>query len=221
MGKVTEAHKGRRRLASILVTVACGIATTIVWISRMPPNLAVEARRVFDAEVAGDGATLLTYAFPEEIDANDLTAERLSGLYHRLILPRLSGSLGLPPTTVSANGSKGSAVLSVVSSGGGSVDFAGDVYLVDSGVRSPVTQKLLVAWQKDYFDHHAPRNMAYDRIDAILEGYRRDRKALEELGIKALCDVDYLHGKVNLIHVDRIEEQYSAWRRSLDQQALP
>lgn len=192
--------------------------TALIWMSRRPPNLAVEARRVFDAELAGDGATLFDYAFPEEINANELTPERLAELYHRLILPRLGDRSGWQPTSVSANGSRGSAVRSVFSPTGGSVDFAGDVYLVDSGVKSPVTQKLLVAWQKEYFDRHAPANMAYDRIDAILEGYRNDRKALAELGVKALCDVDYLHGKVNLIDVDRIEDQYSNWRRLLEEQ---
>lgn len=197
-------------LSVVLLMVSVGI-----WVARRPIDLAVAARQLFEAQLIADGPNLLKLSLREEIAANSLTAEKAGRLYRELILPRLGVSGSLKPTRIIANASKGSASSIISTKQGGSVEFEADVYLVDDGVGSPITQRLFVAWQKSYYDDHKAGDVIMDRISAILDGYKADRERLAAIGIRALCDVDYGAGKVKLIPLDGLERQYGDWRNSL------
>jgi len=183
--------------------------------ARRPVDLAAAALQLFQAQLEADGQTLVKMALPEEVAANSLTARKAQRLYQELILPRLGVGTTLKPSRVTANASKGSAAAVVRTTGGGSVELEADVYLVDEGIGSPITQRLFVAWQKAYYEEHKPVDPILDRIEAVVAGFEKDRATLEDIGIRALCDIDYAAGKVKLIPLDSLEQQYATWRTSI------
>ncbi len=214
MSKTTDEPRkgsgGKWILSLLLLT-----ASAVTWNYRRPLDLGKEAARVFDAQLKADGRVLVEFAFPEEILANNLTPLKASNLYKLLIIPRLGLATDERPQHIKANASKGSVSTTVKTRLGGAVVFEGDVYLIDRGPASPITQKLFVAWQKAYLDDHPASDPMIDRIEAVLQGYKKDKQTLAEIGISSLCDVDYGAGKVKIIELDQLEMQYVRWRESI------
>lgn len=211
------AKPGGRHVAGAILIVACLAASVAVWMARRPPDLAREAKSAYEAYLRADGNELLRYAFPQDVKANELTELKLTRLYKEVILPKFPDIAGRKPGRIAADSSHGECSATVRSAKGGAVDFLADVYLGDSGVCSPLTGKVFLAWIKAFNDEFPPGNPALDRVDAVISGLKMDREKLDSIGIRALCDVDYVGGGVTMIPIDTLEQRYREWRVKLQE----
>lgn len=189
-----------------VLLAVCVALTAGIWWLRREPSLESSGKQVFEAMVQGDGRTLLRYALPEEISANNLTREKISRLYHELILPRLAVSPTLAPA--------------ITNGGNGYVDLSNDkfaVMVVDTvnGPRASITTKLLEAWSDEYHRRNNLKWSVLSRCDAVIEGVTKDRKVLDELGIRSLYELDIMSGKVKEIPVATLAAEYRKWRDQL------
>lgn len=200
----------RSGLWKLGVAVVCILATFALWWFRSAPSMEASGRDTFAAMVKGDGRSLMRYALPEEISANNLTSAKITRLYRDLILPRLGVTHELQPSDVHvgngyANLSNGKFGLLVVDT--------------VNGPRASITTKLLEAWSDDYHRRNKLKWSVESRIDAVVEGVTKDRAMLDELGITTLFELDMLSGKVKPIPVATLASEYRKWREQLAQQA--
>lgn len=188
------------------VSLACVALSLLVWWMRRPPDLESEARMVFEASAAGDARILMRYAFPDEVRANSLNVDKLSRLYHELILPKLKVDRDLKPIAYNVGGGYVQAT---------NGPFNASVFLTESGSRSPVTTRLLEAWASERSSELGRSLSPIERIDAVVAGLRKDRTTLDSIGIRAVIEVSPFEGEVKLIPLDTLETRYLAWRADI------
>lgn len=206
--KTGSRMKGRR-LGFGLAACLAVILVSITWI-RARPSLETSGRNVFAAMTTGDGRSLIRYALPEEISANNLTAEKISRLYRDLILPRLDVTPDLKPSSVYIQNG-----LAQLENG----KFGVMIVETMNGHRASITTKLLEAWSQDYHRRNKLQWSVESRIDAVIEGVTTDRRALEALGITTLFELDIFSGQVKPIPVATLADEYRKWREQLAKQA--
>lgn len=190
---------------------ALWLSVMIVWLVRRPAPMDHHAETLFYAMLDADGRTLMSYAFPEEIDANNLDAKKLNLVYEELIVPRLGVLTDRSPVIIQDRGTNGFAGFDARINGKREFGFSTSVYLHDAGVKTSVLQSLYIAWCVEYMSEHDEAMSAEVRNRAVLQGLQRDKQRLQEIGITHLTNIDLSNGEITMMEINGMEKGYERW----------
>jgi hypothetical protein len=205
----------RRKVLLAGLGVACWIGVALVVWSRLPKSLPWEAKKLYEAIEEADGRRLMHFAFPEEIERNKLTPEKLTVLFRDIVNPRLRSATNRTKAVTQDNGEQAIHGYSWKNRYGKTYEYSADVYATSRGAKTPVLRRVLDAWCTSYFEKYPGAFTPESRIEAILAGYRDDAPRLRSIGIVALSEVDPVSGKVKLLELEGLDRRYEEWLANL------
>lgn len=212
----------RRRRAFIVVGALVWATVGLIWLLRKPADLGYAAMDAMLAAESSDGHRLMKYAFPLEVEVNKLTPVKLERLFKEVINPCYAEFRATGTVEVENLGHQGFAKKQLSKPGRSDVALGANSYMVDGRPRVPLTSHLMVAWAQTMVDKSAWRSMPGGflraRNEAVLQGLRRDRAKLSEIGIVAIVDIDPIGGQQQVIRLDELENRYTAWNQQLMRQ---
>jgi hypothetical protein len=207
----------RPKVVRWLVLIAVlWVAIGLVWWMRRPATLDREAGRFLDAMLTSDGNAMLAYAFPEEVQANKLTPEKLHRLYAELINPRLNKLENKSEITTQNRRTNGFAGFDAQTLTGREVGVGTSVYLHDAGAKGSVFENLYIAWIAEYLGEHSETMNLQVRNQAVLNGLLQDEAKLKEIGITHLSSYNIDRGDIKLIPLEEMISGYRRWVANRD-----
>ncbi len=208
----------RRKRIGLAAAIVVWLLVVAVWVLRRPADLGVAARDAMLAAEASDGHRLMKYAFPLEIEVNDLTPKKLERLFKEVINPYYESYRRTGAVETENFGHQGAASMRLSKPGRPDVTLGANTYRVEGRPRAPITSHLLAAWSQTTVDRLPGRDMrqfTVARNNAVIAGLHRDRKKLEDIGIVAIVAIDPIGGTQTVIKLDELESQYTAWNAQL------
>jgi hypothetical protein len=188
--------------------------TVLLWLPKRPPNLVREARMLYDAVQSADGETLMRYAFPQEIEENNLTPAKLSKLFREIWVKRFQRMKTIGGIVTQDNGEQGCVNLEVEFPSGQRLNVGTSTYLVAGQAKAPILRHVFGAWMMEYFATHNEKFTLESRNRAVIEGLRKDGPFLKSLGIRSLSDINFPSGFA-MVPLDQLDRRYEAWNASL------
>ena len=209
---MSTTSKVPRHIAISIVAYVILFAGVIIYRWLRPMPLTEHARIVLQAMQLGDGNTLMKYAFDKEIEANGLSANKLSRLYNQKILVDFAPFHPDGPMILQmlGNGDSASADQPMIDAKGRKFNMTAVVQSTDDGPKKSVLGPILSGWvARNMVSKDVPFTVL-SRVEAQLEGLMADRKYLESLGIKSFVLIDYVNGKLDVNDLDRLQQGWEA-----------
>lgn len=185
------------------------LLTVLLWLPKRPPNLVREARTLYDAVQSADGETLMRYAFPQEIEENDLTPEKLSKLFREIWVKRFQRMKTIGGIVTQDYGEQGCVNLEVEFPSGQRLNVGTSTYLVARQAKAPILRQVFGAWMMEYFSTHNEKFTLESRNRAVIEGLRKDGAFLKSLGIRSLSDINFPSGFA-MVPLEGLDRRYEA-----------
>ncbi|GIV02684.1 MAG: hypothetical protein KatS3mg015_1514 [Fimbriimonadales bacterium] len=174
----------RRPIVFAVVALLTVVGAVIYWLTR--PTLADDAIAATRAVVENDPATLYDYTFEFQREQIGMTREDFVRYWQTLIAPRYSRfrPQGEIRAHIFRGGHQAEATLPAVDENGFEHDFGAVVWETGHGGRRSLLGDLVGVWWLEFLPEKGGWSADnVTRIEAILQGLRRDRKTLESLGI--------------------------------------
>ena len=209
--KLSEALRTRGAKRNALIVFVAWCAIFAIWYFRRPLPLDRQAEQLLNAMLAADGKTMMRYAFPEEIKANELTAARLDRVYRELVLPRINKLSNRTMVSAEDRVTNGFAGFDARTATGRTVGFGTSVYMHDAGAKTSVLESLYSAWIAEYMGEHDESFDLQVRNKAVLAGVQHDVTRLRAIGISHLPSYNLYTGEIRMIDLDTFEQGYELW----------
>ncbi|MCW5938746.1 MAG: hypothetical protein KF884_05635 [Fimbriimonadaceae bacterium] len=173
----------------------------LVWhFSRTPERLDEAANNAYQCILKADGGCLMHYVWKEEIEANNLDADKLSMILKTVVRPAIEkyGPVQSKPQYLTQEPSQGVAMTDLISQKGQVVSFGVTTMRVGGQPKTSLSDLVRVAWM---LDHMAESNQAFGGealAMSFAEGYRRDKPFFDSIGFKSFVKSDELTGTVQI-----------------------
>lgn len=197
----------RRHRPVIVTTITLALVAVGVFLSLWSP-VDAEARASMWALVHNDPETLYDSATPEEIVTSELSRERFCEIYKAVVWPRMRLAIPEGPIVVSRSGpdmTKAIPLQAMRTSNGRTVQIMLDNWHTSDGGKYAVLLNVLrAAWLLDRSAAMPPEVYVQGTWKTMAYGLVRDRKKLEELGLKGL----YYGPEDGFLTFDQMEDRY-------------
>ena len=190
-----------------VVLLAIPVVVVVIlmgWLLLRPPSITDMARDLNQAMMRGDTHTIYRWGFDDEKQANQMDEAKFAQFWSELIAPRLAlvHPTGKLEVQLLGAGDEGFAGLPVADAAGHKYELDVTVWRTDSGPRATLTDCLQRAWNIESIVVPGKRWSNKNIYRAYVDGLRKDRPRLEQMGIHELVTLDYVHGVLNKLTLD-------------------
>lgn len=204
--KDSETNQKNVRAGAAIVVLAVAVFCAYL-VTLRGRRIEVEAKDLGHSALAGDGAALLSVAWPQEIAANHLTAETLDRFLRDVVLPHFHGARLVGDDVYDLSGGIEGVAHLKHRLGDRTCSLNINLFKVGNSRRLLVSNLLYNAWSADYLDLAGKRYSEEAWREALRKGREADLEKLKALGIRYVFNVDEEHGTLIPLAIDPRERQ--------------